>query len=155
MFEDWKLLKFLVCFGIHQNTRNSRTLQFIHKGIAKWNVWLISRWSNADVSNFRCRVWDLPFFGIKHSIKIENFVQIQFFFSFCKGTRDDKICGPAKLKCCMKADSKVFQSENFTMCNCLPSCSTLSYDVTVTQADYDLVESYSLSKYPDEVAYEK
>lgn len=82
-------------------------------------------------------------------------IPILFSFSEKKGTRDDKICGPAKLECSMKADSKVFQSENFTMCNCLPSCSTLSYDVVVTQANYDLVESYSLSKFYDEVAYEK
>lgn len=64
-----------------------------------------------------------------------------------EGSDDIKICGPAKIRCCNQAENMVYVSGNFDACNCLPSCTTVSYDVDTSQAEYDLLKSWSKSKF--------
>lgn len=49
-----------------------------------------------------------------------------------------KICGPGKLQCCRKAGTISNHNDVIKECNCLPVCSSISYDVTATESDFNL-----------------
>lgn len=49
----------------------------------------------------------------------------------------------------------MYLTGNFDACNCLPSCTTISYDVDTSQAEYDLLKSWSKSKFQQIFDFEK
>lgn len=60
------------------------------------------------------------------------------------GSKDTPICGTAKLMCTIESSQKMVKKrflENLkdtgAGCNCLPSCTTISYDIETSQANYD------------------
>lgn len=72
-----------------------------------------------------------------------------------KGSVDTKICGPAKSSCCNRAIKMIHVSGNFDVCNCLPACSMVSYDVDTSFADYDLLSPWSRSNLQQTFDFEK
>lgn len=78
-----------------------------------------------------------------------------------------KICGQTSIKCYEEAEDRLLGEElsqslksgselnkrGNTVCNCLPSCTSINYDAEISQADYEFVkvfESYG-EKYEDEM----
>lgn len=49
-----------------------------------------------------------------------------------------KICGPAKIQCCHDADGFIFRNIHLKICDCLPSCESISYSALSSQASFDL-----------------
>lgn len=72
---------------------------------------------------------------------------MNFIFSR-KGNESTKICGTAKIDCYMQAQQSLFEEDivdgltdkeakTFRQkCNCLPSCTTIIYDVHVDRAKF-------------------
>ncbi|KAF2901092.1 hypothetical protein ILUMI_05095 [Ignelater luminosus] len=48
------------------------------------------------------------------------------------------ICGPGSISCVNKATEQYTLTEGNQKCNCLPSCTSLEYDVEISQTDCDL-----------------
>lgn len=74
------------------------------------------------------------------------FLNNRFIFPFFEGDNDTLICGAAKLDCYSDSVDKLL--ENYVdsvhngetmneMCNCLPSCTSITYDVEVSQTKFD------------------
>lgn len=73
------------------------------------------------------------------------------------GDNDTKICGAAKIKCYNDAEDKLSEKE-FTEglgdniekvksgCNCLPSCTSITYDAEISQAPFDWVSLFTAFK---------
>lgn len=80
-----------------------------------------------------------------------------FFFILLVGDGDTKICGAAKIKCYNDAEDKLSEKE-FTDglstdteivkrgCNCLPSCTSITYDAEISQAKFDWVSLFTAFK---------
>lgn len=68
------------------------------------------------------------------------------------GSNGTKICGPAKLECSNSASNNVFTSGAFDECNCLPTCTMISYDAVATQGEYDLSSAWSKSKHHQKIS---
>ncbi|XP_037032181.1 pickpocket protein 28-like [Bradysia coprophila] len=79
--------------------------------------------------------------------------------------KDTPICGAAKMNCYLKAGSNLLKeqfakrltlepgAESVTGCNCLPACTSITYDAEISQAPFDwksLTIAYKLDKdFPD------
>lgn len=94
------------------------------------------------------------FFSIQNFV-VENKLPIPFCRSFLPGSNETKICGPGKMQCTSDASQGVFTSGAFAQCNCLPSCTLISYDAVATQGDYDLSSAWSKSKYQTKLSFDK
>lgn len=80
------------------------------------------------------------------------------FFSFA-GDKDTKICGAAKIKCYNEAEDRLLEKD-FTEgltgdleavkkgCNCLPACTSITYDAEISQAKFDWVSLFNAYKNP-------
>lgn len=66
-----------------------------------------------------------------------------------------QICGPAKMRCTYQAENDLFLTEARDVCNCLPSCATVTYEVEPNQVNYDLLRAMSLSKHQTQYDSEK
>lgn len=66
-----------------------------------------------------------------------------------------KICGTRKFSCLMQAENDLFISGVGIKCDCLPSCSTLNYDIVLNSAKYGFNESFPLSRFPQPFDFEK
>lgn len=62
-----------------------------------------------------------------------------------------RVCGIAKLSCCNDAETELIQmkfkgslerSGYKKQCDCLPSCTTISYDAEISQAGYDFKSQF-------------
>lgn len=54
------------------------------------------------------------------------------------------ICGPAKDQCRKLAQDDAFiLNVQYDKCNCLPSCSELRYNAYASQADFELIKTFS------------
>lgn len=73
------------------------------------------------------------------------------------GSTDTSVCNANKIKC--YSDAKYYLAltsykdgienpENQTGCNCLPACTSITYDVEVSQAKFDSVSLFSAFKSP-------
>lgn len=60
------------------------------------------------------------------------------FQPFSLGSNETKICGLAKLRCILDANSQMFQTRSYERCQCLQSCSWLQYSVTEFQTPDNL-----------------
>lgn len=58
------------------------------------------------------------------------------------GAKNTQMCGPAKVRCYKNANSFEFKLHRLSECNCLPSCTVLSYNAYSTEADYDYMHAY-------------
>lgn len=59
------------------------------------------------------------------------------------GTSDTKICGPAKMRCCKDTQKHFYTGGEFNKCDCLPSCSALSYTAYSSMIDFDYARALS------------
>lgn len=71
------------------------------------------------------------------------------FCSLYKGSKDTPICGVANLGNVIKSLQNVVKKTfldnlNHTResCNCLPACTTISYDTETSQTDYDFEKHF-------------
>lgn len=84
------------------------------------------------------------------------------FSTTIKGHNDTLICGIAKFKCAAATETKMAELASLESlndidstqqnCNCLPSCTSINYDVAVTSAkfDFDRYISPDTMNYPFE-----
>lgn len=79
----------------------------------------------------------------------------QFEHCMLSGGDGMKICGPAKMDCVHQADGHLFRQGRLNGCDCLPPCSMLTYGALASQANFDLVSSYSYSAIQPEYDLEK
>lgn len=134
------------------------SLKFMHKPIAKLNVWPISRTQNVDVCNFQCQA-SVTF------VFVEFCERFQFpFGNFNLEDNRTKICGAAKVNCYQMAEKRLFGEDVMDgvkddvvklfreKCNCLPACTSIFYDADIDRAklDWDAV----LNTYKDREFHE-
>lgn len=104
--------------------------------------------------------------SILHAKYVENRIYFFFILSIFKDknfkinvclsvTNNTRICGAAKIGCCAKADNSIYVSGAFEKCKCFPACTSIIYDADTSQADYDLVSSYSHSRFQPDFNFEK
>ncbi|KAF5300625.1 hypothetical protein FQA39_LY11086 [Lamprigera yunnana] len=55
------------------------------------------------------------------------------------------LCGPGSLEC-MKDSTLLYLQSDKTICNCLPSCTSLEYDLELTETQWDWKETYKILK---------
>lgn len=74
------------------------------------------------------------------------------------GDRDTKICGASNIQCYNQAEDKLLE-QDFTEglstttairkgCNCLPACTSITYDAEISQAKFDWVNLFIAYKNP-------
>lgn len=56
------------------------------------------------------------------------------------------MCGPAKSGCCMNAARNAHKKNISDLCNCLPECRSLSYDVSTLDAEYSLNDVFDKTR---------
>jgi hypothetical protein len=73
------------------------------------------------------------------------------YFRYFVGEPHDKICRQSDIECYDKAEDDLYKKEldeslksnsaenkrGVTNCHCLPSCTSITYDAEISQADYD------------------
>lgn len=74
------------------------------------------------------------------------------------GDRNTPVCGAAKLQCYNKAEDELLKSdflEGLTKpenakkgCNCLPACTSITYDAEISQAKFDWRSLFNAYKNP-------
>lgn len=73
------------------------------------------------------------------------------------GDGNTPICGAAKIKCYNDAEDKLSEKEFInglsndndvvkSGCNCLPSCTSITYDAEISQAKFDWVSLFTAFK---------
>lgn len=80
-----------------------------------------------------------------------------FLLNF-EGDRDTPICGANKIKCYNVAEDTLLEkdfTEGLTNmaavrkgCNCLPACTSITYDAEISQAKFDWVSLFNAYKNP-------
>lgn len=126
---------------------NCDSLKFTHKIIAKPSVWPISRKLNAAVSDFRCQVW-------KKNSEFNRLCQsngniFTFFTQKKTGDNNTRICGVPKILCYRQAEQKMFDEHPqknsgklfHEKCNCLPSCTSITYDADLDRVNLNSANS--------------
>lgn len=76
-------------------------------------------------------------------------------FNVVLDTKATKVCGPGKMQCYRMAENEFYIGEYRVGCNCLPSCTTLTYQGYQTTSDYDLVSTISKSIFRKDFNLEK
>lgn len=66
-----------------------------------------------------------------------------------------KTCGTRRQLCLVNAENGLYLSGAIEKCNCLPSCTTLTYDVEPNLVAYDFLKAWSKSKFPQPPEFEK
>lgn len=120
-----------------------------HNIIVKTNACQISHLLNVDACILRCQVSDFSR-HISHSIK----VTFLFFFQHL-GSQGTKICGTQKIRCMGKAEKTLFISNADSQCDCLPACTTVSYNIEQNLVEFDFLKSYSKSRFPELFGFAK
>lgn len=73
------------------------------------------------------------------------------------GESDTPICGVPKIPCYTSAADELLKFNGYTSgrhpdatndCNCLPSCTSISYDHEISQADFDYKSLFNAFKSP-------
>lgn len=73
---------------------------------------------------------------------------IKWWSFFISGINGTKICGPAKDACRKHAQDEAYKTNiHDTKCNCLSSCNELWYNAHASQADFELIKTYSKMDY--------
>lgn len=60
-----------------------------------------------------------------------------------------------KMECCIKYEKYFYSSKYLDDCNCLQSCSSLSYDAYATSTDFDFGRTLSQTIYHKDFDLEK
>lgn len=123
--------------------KDYNSLKYTRSTISKRNAWPITLKESVDAWNFRCQVRKNMFF---QNISCTNWYEtllseptfiVEVLKSNFSGTASTKICGGAKVICCLEAESKLFgedvidglqdhYAKSFRKkCNCLPSCTSM------------------------------
>lgn len=73
------------------------------------------------------------------------------------GDKDTEICGAANIKCYNEAEDRLLEKD-FTEglgasvipkgCNCLPACTSITYDAEISQAKFDWISLFNAYKNP-------
>lgn len=76
------------------------------------------------------------FWSLEDFILIDDFITVNVHVT---GDKNTKICGAAKINCYKAAEKKLFDETQLLLsqCNCLPSCTSIEYDVKIDQIKYD------------------
>lgn len=74
---------------------------------------------------------------IYHSLTVSN-------MCYLLGSTGTKVCGSAKINCCVRANSFIYRTSHPKVCDCLPLCASLYYRPSASQSEFDY-ESYSIS----------
>lgn len=59
------------------------------------------------------------------------------------------------MRCCNDVNKKIYMDGVSDECKCLPACTSIAYDADVSQADYDLVSTFSKSRLEKNFNFEK
>lgn len=117
-----------------------------HTAIALQSVWHITRYKNVAVSNFQCHVRRYRTCLIFSNLSVKWFSYEIHFLLLRTGNESTKICGPAKIECYMQAKQSLFEEDIVDglldnearlfrgRCNCLPSCTTVTYRANIDRA---------------------
>lgn len=86
------------------------------------------------------------------------FILYLFYLNAISGDVDTPICGAAKIKCYNEAEDKLLEKdfkEGLSDiqavrkgCNCLPACTSITYDAELSQAKFDYVSLFNAYKNP-------
>lgn len=82
---------------------------------------------------------------------------MQFGFISLKisGTQGTKVCGTRKIRCVMQAEKTLFLSGAAIQCDCLPSCTAVSYNIEQNPIEYDLGNAWAKSRFPQLLEFAK
>lgn len=87
-------------------------------------------------------------------LKIGNILHLSVFVFFL-GSPGMKMCGTRRLLCLANAENGLYLTGAIEKCNCLPSCSTLTYDIEPNLVEYDFLKAWSKSKFPQAPEFER
>lgn len=107
------------------------------------------------------------FFSIKLTINIQLFTKLTtanfvLFTQHLLGDSNTPICGASKIMCYNNAEDDLLkqdfvegltESKTKRGCNCLPACTSITYDAEISQANFDFVSLFNaylspLSEFP-------
>lgn len=91
----------------------------------------------------------------------KHFYRILFVLSLISnisGDKETRICGASNIKCYNEAEDKLLEKD-FTEglsnieavkkgCNCLPACTSITYDAEISQAKFDWISLFNAYKNP-------
>lgn len=66
-----------------------------------------------------------------------------------------KVCGTMRQECLMNSENDLYLTGAVEKCNCLPSCTTLTYDIEPNLVEYKFLKAWSQTKFPQSFDYEK
>jgi acid-sensing ion channel, other len=76
-------------------------------------------------------------------------------FNFPTFSNDVEICGASKISCLRKAEFELLQlqisqglKEQEMQCNCLPGCNSITYDVEISQSDFNMTAYMEARRLP-------
>lgn len=68
--------------------------------------------------------------------------EVLLFFTLRLGSNDMKICGFQKLDCITKAENDLLIAGAADICDCLPHCNMLIYDISLQQTQHYLPKNF-------------
>lgn len=124
--------------------------EFTRRITANGNVWRISQNKSVDVCRSQCQVC---MDSGRKPPKLELMMSIEISFS---GSKLTKICGVKSINCYNAAEQRLFgedvidglsddtPAKSFREnCNCMPACTSISYEAEMSQTKFDYVSMFS------------
>lgn len=71
------------------------------------------------------------------------------------GSQETKICGTQKIRCVMHAERSLYTSGADSSCDCLQSCEAVSYNIQQSLVEFDFLNAWSKSRFPESIEFEK
>lgn len=80
-----------------------------------------------------------------------------FLFALFTGSAGQPICGARKIKCYNEAEDELLRNDFIDGvekpktpkgCNCLPACTSVTYDAEISQAKFDWISLFNAYKSP-------
>lgn len=59
------------------------------------------------------------------------------------------------MRCCQDAENNIIHHDILNLCNCLPGCNSISYDVTMAESGFNLDEVFRRSALSGHVDVDK
>lgn len=123
----------------------SNTSRNIHSETVNWNVSPITHTKIAAVLNFLCLVREKSEILLLHFSILRRKFQLKclvLFIRIVTGDNTVPICGFASLQCLTNSQQSIVAEKlkNVTSggvdsCSCLPSCTQITYNLEISQAD--------------------
>lgn len=71
------------------------------------------------------------------------------------GSQEAKVCGTRKVRCIMHAEKTLFLSGAENLCDCLPACTSVSYNIEQNLVEFDFINAWKKSRFPELIEFEK